>query len=585
MVLVNFYFKLRKIALRNVLVLQGRSLKKLKKSASLETVGLLIIIAIALFLNFYKLSEVPSGLYVDEALSGYNAYSILKTGKDEYGKLFPIAFRFFGSYSPPLYTYLTVPFVSYFGLNILTTRALSALCGVLMTGVVFLFLKNLSVIKNKYSPLLGTFLFAISPWNLLFARAGYELYLSFFLFSLGAFFTFKAFKDLRFWIYALPVLSLSTYSAHTERYLVPLFMLITFFLFRDSILKKKNNKHLFVGILIAVLIQIPNFYLLTTPAFFNKSNLFYSQVVLNQSQKIKFLPSIISIPLAFAREFLSQYATYFSPRSLFFLPDPDLQRSMPELAPFYFWMIVPYLVGLCIILKNTKKLEIRYLILLMLISPFLTTLVGDPFSTQRALPLLLPMILIITIGIDKLIYKRSLFKWLSVFIALICFSLLLLWRSYFVLLPGERATAWSFGFEQLAGEISKRPKQQFVIDQSRMKPAYIELAFFLKYPPSKFHQEVDVSIRDNYYWNTEFDAGYTFGNIETRNIDWQNDIYKKQILVGDEFAVSTGQMEEHSLTKIFEIRSPVDEIVFVGYLTDPESKCRIDPTNIYCKEI
>ncbi|MBU0570244.1 hypothetical protein KKB40_05745, partial [Patescibacteria group bacterium] len=438
----------------------------------------------------------------------------------------------------------------------------------------------------KYSPLLGAFLFTISPWNILFARAGYELYLSFFLFSLGAYLTFRAFKNSHLWLFALPILSLSTYSAHAERYLVPVFMLITFFLFRSNVWKKRgDNKYLFVGILIAVLIQIPNFYLLTTPAFFNKSNLFYSQVVLSQSQKIKYLPSIISIPLAFAREFFSQYVTYFSPRSLFFLPDPDLQRSLPELAPFYFWMIVPYLVGLYVVLKNTKKLEIRYLILLVLISPFLTTLVGDPFSTQRALPLLLPMILIIAIGMDKLIYKRALFGWLSICIILICFSLLLLWRSYFVLLPGERATAWSFGFEQLASEISKRPKQQFVIDQSRMKPAYIELAFFLKYPPGKFHQEINASIRDNYYWNTEFNAGYAFGNIETRNIDLQNDIYKKQILVGDEFAVSVGQMEEHFLEKIFEIRSPVDEIVFVGFETNPENKCRADLTNVNCKKI
>jgi hypothetical protein len=569
--------------LKTVFAMQRQSLKKL---ARFEIVGLLIILAVGIFLNFYKLGEVPSGLYVDEALSGYNAYSILKTGKDEYGKLFPIAFRFFGSYSPPLYTYLTVLIISFFSLNIFATRTLSAICGVLMVGVVFLFLKNFSIIKNKHTPLLGTFLFAISPWHLLFARAGYELYLSFFLFSLGAFFVFKAFKNSRYWLYALPTLSLSTYSAHAERYLVPLFMVITFFLFQDSIWKKKSaNKHLLVGILIAAIMQIPNIYLFTTPAFFNKSDLFYSQVVLNQSQKIRYLPSIISIPLAFAREFLSQYLTYFSPRSLFFLPDPDMQRSLPELAPFYSWMIVPYVVGFYIIFKNIKKMEVKYLLLLTAISPFLTTLVGDPFSTQRALPLLLPMILIITVGIDNLIRKVSFLRWLSVFIILICFSLLLLWRSYFVLLPGERATAWSFGFKQLASEISKRPNVQFVIDESRMKPAYIELAFFLKYPPKKFHQEIDVLIKNNYYQNTEFNAGYSFGNIETRNINWQNDIYKKQILVGDEFAVSEGQMKEHFLEKVFEIRSPIDEIIFVGYKTNPEMKCKADLTNIHCKRI
>ena len=78
---------------------------------------LLVVIIFISFLYFYKLDSVPSGLYVDEALSGYNAYSIIETGRDEYSKLFPLSFRLFGSYSPPLYTYLTTVSISKFGLN------------------------------------------------------------------------------------------------------------------------------------------------------------------------------------------------------------------------------------------------------------------------------------------------------------------------------------------------------------------------------------------------------------------------------------------------------------------------------------
>ena len=137
----------------------------------------------------------------------------------------------------------------------------------------------------------------------------------------------------------------------------------------------------------------------------------------------------------------------------------------------------------------------------------------------------------------------------------------------------------------MAEEIKNQPNAHFLIDQTRMKPAYIELLFFLKYPPEKFQQEVDQSIKETYYFDTSFNSGYKFGNIETRTIDWKNDIYKKQIMVGDEFSISEGQAKEHFLEKVFEIRSPVDEIIFVGYKTNPSEKCKSDANNIRCVEI
>ncbi len=50
---------------------------------------LLLVFFIAFFLRFYKLDTIP-GLLRDEASIGYNAYSVLTTDKDEYGKLLPL---------------------------------------------------------------------------------------------------------------------------------------------------------------------------------------------------------------------------------------------------------------------------------------------------------------------------------------------------------------------------------------------------------------------------------------------------------------------------------------------------------------
>src|SRR5438552_2845614 len=100
---------------------------------------LVLIICLGVYLRLADLGIKPNGLYVDEASTGYNAWSILQTGKDEYGKSFPLVFRFLGSYTPPLYTYLTSGVIFFNGLNVTSTRLISALSGILMIAVVFIF--------------------------------------------------------------------------------------------------------------------------------------------------------------------------------------------------------------------------------------------------------------------------------------------------------------------------------------------------------------------------------------------------------------------------------------------------------------
>lgn len=532
-----------------------------------ELLILAAIVVLGVFLYFHKLDAIPSGFYIDEALPGYNAYSLLKTGKDEYGKVFPVALRFYGSYNPPLYTYFTILPVAFFGLTIFSVRFMAALSGVVSIVVVYYFLKKLSLTKSKATPAIAALLFTISPWAVLYNRVGYEISLAFLLFSAGSLFVWLGFKKSRFLVLGLSFLSLSTYVAYTQRFLVPIFILGILLVFAKKINVGKFRKHLILGLVIAAIIQIPHLLIIATPAFFPKSGLFYE----------------VATPLAFLREFFSQYFTYFSPRSLFFLPDPDPQRSVPLLSVFYFWMVIPYFIGLYALWKEYRKPAAKYVLLLLLLTPAVAAFTHDPFSTHRALPSLLPMIVVIGLGIDRLICKYPTGKWVPIFLVLIAGSLVLLWRSYFVFLPKERARAWSYGFEQLAEEVKRRPDEWFVIDQTRIKPAYIQLAFFLQYPPEEFQARVDQSIKDDYYTKTEFDSHYKFANIETRNIDWEEDIYRKQILVGDELTISSRQAEEHFLDKVFEIKDPLENIVFVGFETNPELKCaHINNKNRHC---
>src|SRR3972149_8693105 len=100
-----------------------------KNSLELIFIALLAFFGICLF--FYKLQTIPQGFYIDEALHGYGAYSILETGKDEYGKAFPIVFRFYASYNPSLYVYLTTIPIKIWGLTAFSVRMVSAMAGLL----------------------------------------------------------------------------------------------------------------------------------------------------------------------------------------------------------------------------------------------------------------------------------------------------------------------------------------------------------------------------------------------------------------------------------------------------------------------
>lgn len=530
--------------------------------------SLVVVLLIGAFILFYKIGSIPSGFYIDEAMPAYNAYSILLTGKDEYGKFLPILLRFYGSYNPPLYTYLSIAPIFVFGLSVFSARLVSVFAGLLTSVFVFGFLYSVpELLKSKFSPVIGTLLFLISPWLILHSRVGYEISLGLFLFTGGAFFAWMSLRNSKFLIFSALLFSLSTYTAYSQLILSPIFILVFILVFRKDIFSGPH-KNIKVALILLVLTQIPHIFLMTTPAFFPKSDLTY------QTRNIFYL----------AREIFSHYFTYFSPRSLFQLGDPDLQRSIPELATFYPWMVIPYFVGFYFLFKERRNKFIKFLAVLLFTSPVPAAFTRDPFSTHRAVSLLVPLICVITLGMDRIFAKIRPLAGAFVLLVVLSLSFFALWRSYFVFLPQERAKVWGYGDAQLAEIILDNKDKLFLIDSSRVKPLYINLAFFMKYPPSELQKVPDQTIKEKYYQRLDFNSEYRFANVDIRNIKWEEDIYKDQIIVGDEYAISEGQSKEHFLTKVFEIDDPIGRPVFIGYRTNPKMKCaNTGNKSVYCK--
>jgi len=515
------------------------------------------ILVFAGWLYVFGLDKIPSGFYVDEATVVYNAYSILKTGRDEYGQLFPILFRLLGSYSPPLFIYLTVPLIYFFGLGIAVLRSISVVSALLSVVVFYLLSRKLNLIKTKSALFLITFFYAISPWLIFNARLGYEVTLAYLIFNIGLYFLYLSLEKPKYLLWGIPILSLSVYASHNQKFLVPVLLLFFFIVFWKQIFRKESFSFLALSFFIAFLMQIPNWLILSSPAFWIK--------------KIGLGDQSLNI---LAVNFLKQILSYYSPRSLFYLmPDIDLQHTLPEISVVYNWMVVPYLLGLYLMFNKFKNQNYQYLILLFFVSVIPASFSGAFISVQRALPFLLPLTLVVGLGLDFLIKKMPKVMSVILFFSLTVYSLICLYRSYFVLFPKERAGAWNYGYGALAEYLSRYPENHFVIDNYRNPRLYIELLFFLKYSPAQYQSEVDPTIRQNYYQAPRRSNDSHFGNIEVREIDWRVDPYQEQVIIDDGLSVSEDQVEEYSLTKVYQLKDFANRIVFNGYKTNPKNKC------------
>lgn len=533
---------------------------------------LLAIIAVSALLRFYQIDNIPPGLNIDESSQGYNAFSLLHSGKDRYGQSFPILFRSFGSYQAPLYTYLTIVPIYFFGNSIFSVRFISAICGILLVGMTFFLLVDFENRKRIGLASIAALTVAMSPWAVFFSRIGTEASLGVTLFAFSLLLFYFSLKKLWFFPAATFVLGLSTHAYYSERLISIIFLVGFIWLFGKTIFSQR--KAVLIGVAIFVLTQIPHLLITNSGAFTRRIaqvDYFSEQFFQNNSGGLLF--ASFGRPLFITREFLSHYFAYFSPRNLFFDPDPQPERSIPDLSVFYNWMLIPLLFGLVKILRTRSSPLIKIILLVLLIGPIPAALTRDPFYSLRTLVYLWILTIIIAFGIGDILDKISdRFIKYSLAIFLLLYSSISLYSAYFVLLKYEREI-FDYSYMMVLDKTKEFPGQKFVVDSSRQLAAGIRFAFFKKYNPDKLQQDLRSKVVGQYYNNVEFDEPYVLDNIEVRPIVWREDICKKQVLVGDLLAISDGQAKEHKLELLFDIKDMAGNVALKAYLTNPKAKC------------
>lgn len=201
------------------------------------------IILIAFLIRIYSLQDNPPGFFADEASIGYNAYQILKTGRDEHGRFLPVLFEAFGEYKSPIQIYATVPFVYIFGLNEVSVRLTSVIFAVLTITSIFFLSKELA----KHFPFKGevaifaVIFLSITPWHIHLSRIAFEQNPYLLFATLGVLFFLKARSHINYIYFSAIFFALSMYSYFPARIFVPVFGLSIFIVLQNRFIFIKNN--------------------------------------------------------------------------------------------------------------------------------------------------------------------------------------------------------------------------------------------------------------------------------------------------------------------------------------------------------
>lgn len=542
----------------------------------MKKIFLIGVFLLAFVLRVYKLDKYPVGLTWDEAALGYNAYSILKTGKDEYGNFLPIIFKSFGDYKPGLYIYLAVPWVAGLGLNELAARIPSAIAGTFLVFIIFLLIRHFF---SWPQAVLAAFLTAVNPWLIHFSRGAWEanVLLLELLLAVYLFVLFTSKKKLKFGTLSSFVFGLTFVTYQGAKLITPLLVLgLVCFWQKDLFRLKRKQK-------VPLLLPILFFFFFVNLGMLNSKvagrakvmSIFSYRRPASEIELIKseggpnekwFFPIFHSEALSFTRGILGRYFNHFSARFLFFEGDWSNKRHSVGYLGVMEIVSIPFLIlGLVTLFHKRRNNLENFFLYWLLIAPLPAAITRDSIQAIRSLPMAIPLIFIISTGILTFLgwFKKTKIKSLVTtgLVMVYFFNLAYYLDLYYVHYPFNSAKDWLYGYNQAAKfvEENKKNYRKIIFTQKYGQP-YIFWLFYSKYEPKDYQKQ--AYLEENPYG----DVGTVkkIDNIEFRNIYWPADRgLGKTLFVGNEFELPLSDivgLEEFNLLK--EIKFPTGEIAF-----------------------
>jgi 4-amino-4-deoxy-L-arabinose transferase-like glycosyltransferase len=581
------------------------------KKKYLFILSFLVVLCLGIFVRFYQVTKFPPSLYWEEIALGYDAYSILKTGKDHLGNPPPIvAFESYGDYKPALYFYLLVPSIAAFGLNEFAVRLPAMIAGVLIVIGVGILARQIA--RNlKINPLriqiLGMALTAISPWAILFSRAAWEVNVATCFLVWGAIFGLSCTEQIKrkiFFtkkgifsaIFCFLLLALSMYTYHAARVIAPLFGLAFFVMwciqfdwFSQSMKTprkwwKKHARSFFVFFFLgALFLRFISPLLLSlrdksTQERLAETNIFADGHVVVESNHYQELANHSLIAKIFyhryvlyTKEFFQNYFLHFRFDFLFVHGDQNLRHSVQFFGQLYFIDAVFLLFGFAYVFRHWKK-DSAFLIFWLFVAILPAALTNATPHALRILPSMPAFLLLITFGVYSVVetlqelaqrfFSAKYKKQINMGACLVIFfmyavSFVAFWHFYANVYSKLYSGGWQYGYRQIVAEINKRKPnvKQIYFTRELDRPA-MAYWFFSQTDPRKV-QPIDHTLQRDQGSFLQFE-NITF-------VNFINEIPSGATVASSVESMERAKKEGHTFTDITEIKDLNDKTIWAVY--------------------
>lgn len=400
-----------------------------------EALVLFLILFLGVTLRLFNIAHNPPGFFSDEASIGYNAYSLLHTGKDEYGMPFPIFFRSFGDYRPPIAVYTAIPFISLFGLNEVSVRLPSVLYGVLTILVMYYIGKELTTDNSSSLRLLTACITATMPWLVHYNRTGFEFSAYAMFFAATILLLLQSLRKKAMIIPAFLIAGCTLYTYQPARLIIPLLLFGFLVIYKEVCWS--NKKRYIAGLSGFFILSVPlviSFFTGQAVARFNAVSVF--------SLELPFLQTLLRI--------LQNYLFQLSPH--FFLVGENTfitRHFIGGLTPLLATTLAFVVVGVIYVLCTLKKKSAQLLLYWLLLYPIAGAVTAEPPFTSRAIIGAPLFALLISLGITQFyLYTKKYTHHVALFCILLAITIntFLFAKFYFTKYPLYAADYWGWQY-------------------------------------------------------------------------------------------------------------------------------------------
>lgn len=472
--------------------------KRLKREKR-QPFFLLAVFLLAFFVRVYNLEKLPNGVNWDETAYAYNAYSLLETGKDEWGNAWPLFLKSFGEYKPALLSYVMMPWMLVFPDSVLSARLTSVLLGSLSVVAFYGLVCRLA--RSAKIAAVAAVVVALTPWHIHFSRVAIDPIVGVSLLVSGMWAWVHPRREVK--LLGGVLLGLSMYGYNAQRLFVPLFFLVLgmFWLVKTSVFSRTSwqTRRAYIQKMVQKMIQI-YFWPVAVMCVIGGSVLaltLFSEVGSRARSASFFDEQPLAVSLS---QVVDEYKTYVSPKFLF-LPEGGVNASpilgFPQRGNLLEITFPFLLLGVLVSLFQRKPYQWFFLIwLIVAVLPGAVT--SDSPHAGRSLGMVPPLAVFTAVGVMSLSSVRRKKMNMRMQGVLLCLWLALLganfvsfWNEYTKEYPGISETSWQGQFRTVTRRVQAisqdYPFTHIVFSQASDYHALLFYSWYAKVDPRTIH--------------------------------------------------------------------------------------------------